>query len=169
MNVLLVLQSLFVSACLILFDGLSCLKPSPRIVQTKYGALRGEIVAFTENQPVEQFLGIPYASPPVGELRFMPPVTASMWQGIRNANKFGPVCPQNFPDISNKAEALQRMPIGRYEYLRRIKKYLVNESEDCLYLNIYVPEMGKSNCSSFFLIQIIELEEMGIATLEYLE
>ncbi|CAM1332683.1 Ces3 (predicted), partial [Pycnogonum litorale] len=135
------LRSIFVPVFLILLDGFSCLQQSPRTVKTKYGSLRGEIISFTDSQPVEQFLGIPYASPPVGELRFMPPVTTSMWDGVRDANTFGPVCPQNFPDISDKQKALLKIPLGRYEYLKRLEQYLHHQREDCLYLNIYVPEL----------------------------
>ena len=48
------------------------------------------------NQPaVEIFLGVPYASPPIGSLRFMPPVTPIYWKGVKLVNEFAPVCPQN--------------------------------------------------------------------------
>ncbi|XP_022250885.1 neuroligin-3-like [Limulus polyphemus] len=115
---------------------------SSRVVMTKYGSLKGIIQEFKTNKdlrPVEVFYGVPYASAPIGSLRFMPPVTPPHWRGIRNASMFGPVCPQKFPDIVNHTEALKRMPPGRLAYLRRIRPKLVNQSEDCLYLNIYAP------------------------------
>lgn len=43
------------------------------------------------------------------------------------------------------------MPKGRLEYLRRLLPYLQNQSEDCLYLNIYVPIQGKFRLFIFFL------------------
>jgi neuroligin len=43
------------------------------------------------------------------------------------------------PDLRNDGEALKEMPRGYLEYLRRIEPYLRNQSEDCLYLNIYSP------------------------------
>ncbi|KFB35340.1 AGAP003568-PA-like protein [Anopheles sinensis] len=106
---------------------------SSRIVHTKYGSVSGTIEHLDGRHldPVEAFRGIPYASPPVGNLRFMP--------------RFSPVCPQRLPDIYNETAALERMPRGRLEYLRRLLPYLRNQSEDCLYLNIYVPTQGLHN------------------------
>ncbi|XP_076372956.1 neuroligin-4, X-linked-like [Tachypleus tridentatus] len=115
---------------------------SYRVVMTKYGSLKGIIQEFKTNKdlrPVEVFYSVPYASAPVGSLRFMPPVTPPHWRGIRNASKFGPVCPQTLPDIINHTKALETMPPGRLAYLRRIRPKLLNQSEDCLYLNIYAP------------------------------
>lgn len=116
-----------------------------RIVKTKYGSLRGLLVNYA-NLPAssEMYLGIPYASPPVGQLRFMPPVTPAVWQGVRNATTFGPVCPQKFPDIRNETLALQRMTSGRLRILKQMQNILRNQSEDCLYLNIYAPAECKS-------------------------
>ena len=43
---------------------------------------------------VTQFLAIPYARPPVGDLRWMPPQPATKWTAVRKADKFGPTCAQ---------------------------------------------------------------------------
>ncbi|KAI4466101.1 neuroligin [Holotrichia oblita] len=112
-----------------------------RTVRTKYGDVSGVIVTLDSKhlEPVEVFRGIPYASPPLGSLRFMPPVTGALWSGVKIADKFSPVCPQRLPDIFNETAALKRMPKGRLEYLKRLLPYLRNQSEDCLYLNIYAP------------------------------
>lgn len=116
-----------------------------RTVRTKYGDVSGVIVTLDSKhlEPVEVFRGIPYASPPLGSLRFMPPVTGALWPGVKIADKFSPVCPQRLPDIFNETAALKRMPKGRLEYLKRLLPYLKNQSEDCLYLNIYAPAQGK--------------------------
>uniref|UniRef100_A0A182Q9A1 Carboxylesterase type B domain-containing protein n=1 Tax=Anopheles farauti TaxID=69004 RepID=A0A182Q9A1_9DIPT len=123
---------------------------SSRIVHTKYGSVSGTIEHLDGRHldPVEAFRGIPYASPPVGNLRFMPPVTGALWSGVKKADRFSPVCPQRLPDIYNETAALERMPRGRLEYLRRLLPYLRNQSEDCLYLNIYVPTQAGSRESS---------------------
>lgn len=62
---------------------------SSRIVNTKYGAVSGTILQLENRHldAVEVFKGIPYASPPVGSLRFMPPVTGALWSGIKKADQ----------------------------------------------------------------------------------
>ncbi|KAF8766907.1 Neuroligin-4 like protein [Argiope bruennichi] len=125
-------------------------QPKSSVVTTKYGSLRGviEVLSNKHLQPVEMFLGVPYAGVPLGSLRFLPPGTPPQWKGIRTADHLGPVCPQRVPDISNETEALKRMPAGRYEYLKRLLPFLVNQSEDCLYLNIYAPAGSPRNAKS---------------------
>ncbi|XP_028966956.1 neuroligin-2 [Galendromus occidentalis] len=143
-------RSAFVLLVLTLMPVVRCTRLSSRTVTTRYGALKGSIVtlesAVRQNlQPVEVFLGVPYASPPLGNMRFMPPGTPTQWKGIRMADRFAPVCPQKPPNIQNETEALKVMPRGRYEYLRRLLPFLQKQSEDCLYLNIYSPAVvGRS-------------------------
>ena len=63
------------------------------IRDTAAGAVRGE----TLEGGVTRFLGIPYAEPPVGELRFQPPVARAPWTGTRDALDFGATAPQAGP------------------------------------------------------------------------
>src|ERR1700733_11490155 len=65
---------------------------------------------------VDEFLGIPYAAPPVGALRWQPPQPAASWPGVRAATAFAPHCPQ------------PASPFGQ-----------ASMSEDCLYLNVFTP------------------------------
>uniref|UniRef100_A0A182XW06 Carboxylesterase type B domain-containing protein n=1 Tax=Anopheles stephensi TaxID=30069 RepID=A0A182XW06_ANOST len=119
---------------------------SNSLVKTKYGPLRG-IVFRTVPVVVEGFLGVPYASPPIGSLRYMPPVTPSTWKSPRLVDRFAPVCPQKLPKLDGTdAGVLGDLPIDRLKQLRRLVPTLVNQSEDCLYLNLYVPHAGRSTC-----------------------
>ncbi|CAH0393667.1 unnamed protein product [Bemisia tabaci] len=114
-----------------------------RIVRIKQGLLRGKIVHFKNNnnlQSVEVFLGIPYAAAPVGSQRFMPPGSPPPWPGLMTADTLSPVCPQVLPDVSDNARS--KMSKGRYNYFSKLLPYLKNQSEDCLYLNIYTPFQG---------------------------
>ncbi|XP_059404433.1 neuroligin-3-like [Carassius carassius] len=106
-------------------------------VNTALGRLRGMRVAVaTEGLgPVDQYLGVPYAAPPVEEKRFMPPDAPSAWSGVRNATRFSPVCPQT---IHNSVPDIM-MPVWATYNLDTVATYMQEQSEDCLYLNIYVP------------------------------
>ena len=83
---------------------------STDVICTETGAVRGSVAG-----AVRAFKGIPYAKPPVADLRFRPPQPAVRWQGILEAERFGPVCPQTTPGGT------------------------VAGSEDCLRLNIWTP------------------------------
>ncbi|UCD08665.1 MAG: carboxylesterase/lipase family protein [Dehalococcoidales bacterium] len=90
-----------------------------------------EIVAETVSGKIEGtyreglfiFKGIPYAAPPIGSLRWMPPQPYEFWGGVRPAVDFSPVAPQTI--LPNPALEMIRIP--------------QQQSEDCLYLNIWSP------------------------------
>ena len=85
-------------------------------VATKDGPVEG----FSKNG-VTQFLGIPYAKPPVGTLRWMPPEPPAKWTGVRQAKTFGPIC----------AQVTTLGPFAGPP----------NSNEDCLYLNVFTPNV----------------------------
>ena len=100
-------------------------------------------------QPVATFLGIPFATPPLGNLRFMPPVTVAPWKETLLANRFRPVCPQNIPDLTNTTQWRPgRLSAGREAGVRRSLRLLASQSEDCLYLNVYTPASGEPPLTS---------------------
>ncbi|XP_032114149.1 neuroligin-1 isoform X3 [Sapajus apella] len=108
------------------------------LVTTNFGKIRG-IKKELNNEilgPVIQFLGVPYAAPPTGERRFQPPEPPSPWSDIRNATQFAPVCPQNIID-GRLPEVM--LPVWFTNNLDVVSSYVQDQSEDCLYLNIYVP------------------------------
>jgi para-nitrobenzyl esterase len=86
-------------------------------VETGAGRLSG-----SEAEGVRVFRGIPYAQPPIGELRFRPPRPLAPWAGTRDATRFGGSAPQ--PGLM--MAALPGMDVGP-------------QSEDCLFLNVYAP------------------------------
>ncbi|XP_027731860.1 neuroligin-1 isoform X2 [Vombatus ursinus] len=108
------------------------------LVMTNFGKIRG-VKKELNNEilgPVIQFLGVPYAAPPTGERRFQPPEPPSSWSDTRNATQFAPVCPQNIID-GRLPEVM--LPVWFTNNLDVVSSYVQDQSEDCLYLNIYVP------------------------------
>jgi para-nitrobenzyl esterase len=90
---------------------------SPREVMVESGTLQG---ALNDDKSVLMFKGVPFAAPPVGDLRWKPPQPAAKWKGVRKADKFGPACLQTdvYGDI----------------FFRDVQP-----SEDCLNLAIWMP------------------------------
>lgn len=115
---------------------------SSRIVRTASGALRGVIeeAAARRLEPVEVFRGVPYGGQPA---RLAAPPPPPGWPGTRLADNFAPVCPQRAPLPPNRTAALGRMPLAEYELAAAAAPHLTDQSEDCLYLNIYVPGSGE--------------------------
>jgi len=130
---------------------------SARVVSTKLGAVRGLIFQPKGGyEGVEIFYGLPYATPPVGSLRLMPPVSGSPWSGTKMNEGPAPICPQVLPNIDNETEVLKVMPKGRLAQLKRLLPLLRNQSEDCLYLNVYVPLSGKRIYASRFVNSLLQ-------------
>ncbi len=77
------------------------------------------------------YRGIPYAAPPVGELRWKPPQPAAKWTGVRDGSQFGPSSPQQRTPLSNVGGVL---------------------SEDSLYLNVSTPRVSAQGPSGYRLV-----------------
>lgn len=73
------------------------------VVQTDSGAVVGKVQNLPHGKSVHEYLGIPYAEPPVEELRFVAPKPVKPWSGIKSATEFGASCVQHeslpFPGI----------------------------------------------------------------------
>lgn len=87
-------------------------------VTTQFGQIQGSL-----NGSVYQFLGIPFAKPPIDTLRWKAPQNPNSWSGTLATTSFAPVCPQK-----------------RYE--QGDTTYTIEGNEDCLYLNIWTPQIG---------------------------
>ncbi|KAJ5107508.1 chlorogenic acid esterase precursor [Penicillium angulare] len=105
-------------------------KDAGLLVQTSSGLIEGFFNSTTPD--VRQFLGVPYAEPPTGNLRFSPPQAASSKGNIK-AHKLPNSCMQQF-DLSSSTI-----------YTTYETEFLVNggNSEDCLYLSIWAPGINR--------------------------
>lgn len=95
------------------------------VVQTDSGPVRG-----LQDGGGERFLGIPYAKPPVGELRWTNPQAPEKWSAVRDATAFGKTCAQ-VKELGDFADA--------------------STDEDCLYLNVYTPSGAKNRPVMFWI------------------
>lgn len=123
------MTAMLLVGCVLVFLAASAAQESPDdVVQTINGPLRGVDVPTTTSS-VRAYLGVPFGEPPVGDLRFKKPVPKKPWKGVYNATSQPPLCPQ--------------MPV-------RINNFFLVEdsdpvSEDCLYLNVFVPTKRNSS------------------------
>ncbi len=107
------------------------LAAAPPRVTTESGDVEGIAIG-----GVQAYLGIPFAAPPTGALRWKPPQTVSRWSGIRKTGSFGAACPQSGAGFFDSvfAEIAPGQP-----YYRGFRM-----SEDCLYLNVFTAGSPKS-------------------------
>lgn len=95
-------------------------------VKTDGGKVHGKTI---NNGKVHAWLGLPYAAPPINDLRWKAPQHAAKWSGVRDATKYAAHCAQNhvFDDMVFQDNGA---------------------SEDCLYLNVYAPATADKNSES---------------------
>ncbi|XP_013796593.2 fatty acyl-CoA hydrolase precursor, medium chain-like [Apteryx mantelli] len=99
-------------------------------VGTKYGRVRGnQIRVNAAERSVNVFLGLPFAKPPVGPLRFSEPQPPESWKGVRDATSYPPMCLQDKVQGQFFSDSITN----------RKEKVPLQVSEDCLYLNVYTP------------------------------
>ena len=105
---------------------------NPLRIQTNKGPVRGFFCGAATGGPSQRctvagtaaFLGIPYAKPPVGSLRWMPPQGHAKWTSVLVANRFNNLC-------------AQIVTLGVFAGPANI-------NEDCLYLNVFTPNLSTS-------------------------
>ncbi|MGU3390862.1 carboxylesterase/lipase family protein [Sphingomonas sp. M1A8_2b] len=95
-----------------------------RVAEGTLGGTRLATSPAPASPPVDAYLGIPYATPPIGALRWQPPKPAGRWSGVRKADAFGPRCTQQplFADMRFRSPRID---------------------EDCLTLNVWTPAGAK--------------------------
>ncbi|XP_076435611.1 acetylcholinesterase-like [Babylonia areolata] len=102
------------------------------IRDTDKGKVQG-VRVMANDKPVDVFWGIPFAKPPVGNLRFKHPSQIDRWEGVRNATARPNSCVQGMDYFfGNFSGALAWNPNTKID-------------EDCLYLNVWVPQISPSN------------------------
>ena len=97
---------------------------SSPLVSIAHGKLRG-----TREDGVAVFRAVPYAAPPIGDLRFKPPQPVVAWTGERDATEHGPIAPQQPSRL--------RMAMGDFNK---------TQSEDCLTLTVWTPFPDGARC-----------------------
>lgn len=118
-------SALFFSAAAVIFaTAMGSEEKADLIVKTKHGLVRGNI----NGEGSRQFVSIPFAAPPVGNLRFRPPQQPKAWKGVRDCScrvcMTLPMCLQTSPLTGKKKLLLPPSGPGQ---------------EDCLYLHVYTP------------------------------
>ncbi|XP_014483778.1 PREDICTED: venom carboxylesterase-6-like isoform X2 [Dinoponera quadriceps] len=113
----------------VVFFAFSAVHAGAPIVRTRNGTLAGLMMQTRQGKDFVGFRGIPYAIPPLGELRFQPPKPAAAWDGVRSAKDDAEICVQ--------------------------RNYLTNQEEvvgveDCLYLNVYTPKVPSDEEAATF-------------------
>ena len=104
------------------------------VVTLADGDVRGVVI---QNGTVELYAGIPYAAPPVGELRWKEPQDPDPWEGVLEADHFAPMFSQ--PTHLPIYNSLSRI-LGYHDYRISLKdNYIPPVSEDALYLNVWKP------------------------------
>nr|CAD7257249.1 unnamed protein product [Timema shepardi] len=112
---------------------------TPEVDIPLFGRVKGSVtISQWKKRTIYQFRGIPFARPPIGELRFKPPEAALPWYETLDATKFNRRCPTSSADSTDEpSDALDTGAL-----------------EDCLHINVYTPQscklqLGTNNASGF--------------------
>jgi para-nitrobenzyl esterase len=138
---------------------------------TVYGSVQGK----TDIENTWAWLGMPYAKPPVGALRWRAPQNPDTWSGTRKADAFCSICPQYGNGLTET---------GRDTFISIWGKGVLVGKEDCLYLNIWRPQtneklpvfvfihgganfIGASNVSTYNGARLASRQSMVVVTINY--
>ncbi|KAF0738975.1 Carboxylic ester hydrolase, partial [Aphis craccivora] len=111
---------------IILYSDFGLVFGMDNILNLNQGKIQGSIFKSRNGREFQAFQGIPYAKPPIGDLRLQDPEKANSWSGILDATKEKPMCIQK--------------NLFMYETYNTLLG-----AEDCLYMNVYTPKVNKKN------------------------
>ena len=120
--------------------------PTPAVA-IEGGQIQG---AFEEDSKVAVFKGVPFAAPPVGNLRWHPPQSVQAWEGVRDATAYGSECPQagydgedgGFLDDMVEGQGMGWFRTTLFKTAVGLVSGGTEQNEDCLYLNIRTSNLG---------------------------
>lgn len=101
--------------------------PSTPVITLSDGKVQGRKWVSRDGREYWQFLSIPYAKPPLGELKFAPPVKVESWDGVKQVRSYPPFCIQ----------------------FEAVVTHTVFGEEDCLYLNVFAPPIKVIVCFKY--------------------
>lgn len=123
----------------------------PSVKIKNQGTIMGMFIKSHRTSTIVAYLGVPYAHPPLGMLRFRPPIIDSLpsWEGVRNGSISQPNCYQNTNTPKLKHTMVLNKLLNKVIDLDLMMMENDHYDEDCLYLNIYVPAGRSHNfCSN---------------------
>ncbi|KAK3917766.1 Carboxylesterase 1E [Frankliniella fusca] len=131
--------------------GIADLSPPPAKTAVKDGLLRGRTHCTEKGTTYFGFRGVPYAKPPLGDLRFRAPQPPEPWLDVRDAGHEGSNCTQPLVKVKVQPRSWSFKDVSAFmatmpTLLRRVGK-MFRQSEDCLYLNVYSPELPRGDSS----------------------
>ena len=103
-----------------------------KTVKTENGYVRGIPAA---DPRVISFKGIPFAAPPVGDLRWRAPQPARDWEGVRDCLEFAPISMQSIPGLNEENIYTREWNVDP----------TIPMNEDCLYLNVWTPAVSETD------------------------
>jgi carboxylesterase type B len=128
--------------CLLILQ-VMCRDP-PTVKIKEQGTVMGMFMKMYRTQSIVAYLGIPYAQPPVDLNRFGPPVVDNLprWDGIRNGSMAQPNCYQNANTPKQKHTMVLNKLLNKVMDMDMMMNEMGSDqyAEDCLYLNLFVPD-----------------------------
>lgn len=123
-----------------ILNGVRSAREPPTVNIVGQGMVMGTYKTLFRTQRIVAYLGIPYAQPPIGKRRFMPPEVQELplWEGVRNASTPAPSCLQD----TTGSRAIRKHD---ELFMKLLEPHAEDQGErvydeDCLYLNVYVPD-----------------------------